>query len=45
MAETSVETVCAIAEQKAPKFLVVDSDSGMHMEEVTSAPGSVSQVA
>ena len=28
MAETSVETVCAIAEQKKPKILVVDSDSG-----------------
>jgi DNA repair protein RadA/Sms len=44
MAETSVETVCAIAEQKRPKILVVDSIQVMHIEEVTSAPGSVSQV-
>ena len=44
MAETSVETVCAIAEQKRPRILVVDSIQVMHMEEVASAPGSVSQV-
>lgn len=44
LAETSVETVCAVAEQKKPKIMVVDSIQVMHMEEVTSAPGSVSQV-
>ena len=44
MAETSVETVCAVAQQKKPKLMVVDSIQVMHMEEVTSAPGSVSQV-
>lgn len=44
MAETSVETVCAIAEQKRPKILVVDSIQVMHMEDIASAPGSVSQV-
>jgi len=44
MAETSVETVCAIAEQKRPKVLVIDSIQVMHLEEVASAPGSVSQV-
>ena len=44
MAETSVETVCAIAELKRPKILVVDSIQVMHLEEVASAPGSVSQV-
>jgi DNA repair protein RadA/Sms len=44
MAETSVETVCAVAEQKKPKIMVIDSIQVMHMEEVTSAPGSVSQV-
>ena len=44
MAETSVETVCAIAEQKRPKILVVDSIQVMHLEDVSSAPGSVSQV-
>ncbi|MCS5586970.1 MAG: DNA repair protein RadA [Porticoccaceae bacterium] len=44
MAETSVETVCAVAQKKRPKILVVDSIQVMHIEEVTSAPGSVSQV-
>lgn len=44
MAETSVETVCAIAERKRPKILVVDSIQVMHLEDITSAPGSVSQV-
>jgi DNA repair protein RadA/Sms len=44
MAETSVETVCSIAKQKQPKILVVDSIQVMHLEEVASAPGSVSQV-
>ena len=44
MAETSVETVCAVAQQKRPKILVVDSIQVMHLDEVTSAPGSVSQV-
>jgi DNA repair protein RadA/Sms len=44
MAETSVETVCAIAGQLQPKILVVDSIQVMHLEDVASAPGSVSQV-
>lgn len=44
MAETSVETVCTTAEQQRPKILVVDSIQVMHMEDVASAPGSVSQV-
>ena len=44
MAETSVETVCTIAEQRRPKVLVIDSIQVMHLEEVASAPGSVSQV-
>ncbi len=44
MAETSVETVCAVAQQKKPKIMVIDSIQVMHMEEVTSAPGSISQV-
>ena len=44
MAETSVETVCAIAEQKRPKILVIDSIQVMHIAEVASSPGSVSQV-
>ena len=44
MAETSVETVCAIAEQKRPKILVVDSIQVMHLDDVDSAPGGVTQV-
>ena len=44
MAETSVEAVCATAEQLQPKILVVDSIQVMHLDDVTSAPGSVSQV-
>lgn len=44
MAETSVETVCAIAGQLQPKILVVDSIQVMHLDDVASAPGSVSQV-
>jgi DNA repair protein RadA/Sms len=44
MAETSVEVICATAEQLHPKIMVVDSIQVMHLEDVTSAPGSVSQV-
>lgn len=44
MAETSVEIICATAEQLQPKILVVDSIQVMHLDDVTSAPGSVSQV-
>jgi DNA repair protein RadA/Sms len=33
-----------VAQQKKPKIMVIDSIQVMHMEEVTSAPGSVSQV-
>lgn len=44
MAETAVETVCAIAERLKPRILVVDSIQVMHLDDVASAPGSVSQV-
>ena len=44
MAETSVETLCAVAESQRPAILVVDSIQVMHLDDVTSAPGSVSQV-
>lgn len=44
MAETSVETVCATAEAMKPDILVVDSIQVMNMEDIASAPGSVSQV-
>ena len=44
MAETSVETVCATAEVKRPDIMVVDSIQVMNLEDISSAPGSVSQV-
>lgn len=44
LSETSVEAICAIAEQVSPKIMVIDSIQVMHMEGITSAPGSVSQV-
>lgn len=44
LSETSVESICAIAEQVSPKIMVIDSIQVMHMEDITSAPGSVSQV-
>lgn len=44
LSETSVEELCAVAETLKPKVLVVDSIQVMHVADVTSAPGSVSQV-
>ena len=44
MTETSVEKLCFVAEKQRPKILVVDSIQVMHCEEISSAPGSVSQV-
>ena len=44
MAETSTETVCATTEQLKPRVLVVDSIQVMHLDDISSAPGSVSQV-
>ena len=44
MAETSVEVICATAVDYCPKILVVDSIQVMHLDDVSSAPGSVSQV-
>ncbi len=44
MSETNVEAIQAAAEQYQPKVLVVDSIQVVHTDELTSAPGSVSQV-
>lgn len=44
MSETNVEAIVAAAEALKPKVLVVDSIQVVHTEEITSAPGSVSQV-
>ncbi|MGV6859083.1 MAG: DNA repair protein RadA [bacterium] len=44
LAETSVETICSVAEEVSPRILVIDSIQVMHTEASESAPGSVSQV-
>ena len=44
LAETDVQSILIAAQQVSPKLLVVDSIQVMHMSEVVSAPGSVTQV-
>lgn len=44
LSETSVESICTTAQALKPKVLVVDSIQVVHMAEIASAPGSVSQV-
>ncbi|WP_370280525.1 DNA repair protein RadA [Pontibacterium sp.] len=44
LSETSVEQICATADQVKPKIMVIDSIQVMHVADVSSAPGSVSQV-
>lgn len=44
MAETNVEAIADAAQELAPRVLVVDSIQVVHSAEITSAPGSVSQV-
>ncbi|MGB0892771.1 MAG: DNA repair protein RadA [Parashewanella sp.] len=44
LSETSVERICDIAVKEKPKLLVIDSIQVMHMSDVSSSPGSVSQV-
>jgi DNA repair protein RadA/Sms len=44
MSETNAETIVAAAQEFKPRVLVVDSIQVVHTEEITSAPGSVSQV-
>ena len=44
LSETSVESICHIAAKEQPKIMVVDSIQVMHMADIQSAPGSVSQV-
>lgn len=44
LSETSAEAICATAQTLQPKVVVVDSIQVMHMADVSSAPGSVSQV-
>ena len=44
LSETSVESLCAAAQKLRPRVMVVDSIQVVHMADVQSAPGSVSQV-
>jgi DNA repair protein RadA/Sms len=44
LAETNIEEITRVAEECAPKIIVVDSIQVMHSSDVASAPGSVSQV-
>ena len=44
LSETNVESICATAQKIAPKVMVVDSIQVVHMSDIQSAPGSVSQV-
>jgi len=44
LSETNVEAVCQQAAQLKPRIMVVDSIQVMHLADIASAPGSVSQV-
>lgn len=44
LAETNVETICDLAKTANPRIMVIDSIQVMHVSDVQSAPGSVSQV-
>ncbi|SDX36009.1 DNA repair protein RadA [Marinobacter mobilis] len=44
LSETSVERIVQVVETEKPRILVVDSIQVMHVGEIESAPGSVSQV-
>ncbi|MFZ7230084.1 DNA repair protein RadA [Avibacterium avium] len=44
LSETSVEQICHLADQLKPQIIVVDSIQVMHLADIQSSPGSVSQV-
>ena len=44
LTETSIESICELALQHKPEIMVIDSIQVMHVADVQSAPGSVSQV-
>ncbi|HHJ38948.1 MAG: DNA repair protein RadA [Methylothermaceae bacteria B42] len=44
LAETALERIVSVAEQKKPEVLVIDSIQTVYTELLNSAPGSVSQV-
>lgn len=44
LCETSLETIQGVIERVQPEIVVIDSIQTMYQEDVSSAPGSVSQV-
>ncbi|MBD1390378.1 DNA repair protein RadA [Neiella sp. HB171785] len=44
LAETNVADICALADSEKPEIMVIDSIQVMHLDDIQSAPGSVSQV-
>lgn len=44
LAETNVEAICSLAKQHKPAVMVIDSIQVMHLPDIPSAPGGVSQV-
>lgn len=44
LSETDIDNVEVTLEKEEPKFVIIDSIQTMYSEEITSAPGSVSQV-
>ena len=44
LCETNLELIRSVIEKRRPQLVVIDSIQTMYSEEVTSAPGSVSQV-
>ena len=44
LSETNLERIEAVIDQEKPQIVVIDSISDHVQEEITSAPGSVSQV-
>ena len=44
LCETNLDTIKTVIEKKRPQLVVIDSIQTMYSEEVSSAPGSVSQV-
>lgn len=44
LAETRIEHICAVAAKEKPQIMVIDSIQTMQVADLSSAPGSVSQV-
>ena len=44
LCETNLDTIKTVIDREKPQIVIIDSIQTMYMEEVTSAPGSVSQV-